>query len=432
MPKAMLVCASTRFHGIPVMPMQRLRWLQTVSLSLFLSCSHLSHAQVSAGENQPADFKTLAESATAQRGAGNAERAISSYQQALALRPDWEEGWWYLGTLQYDADHLKEAVPAFQKVVQLNPAQNQAWSFLGLCEFGAGDYENALTHLQKGRDLGPIDDPELSRVAQYHLALLLNRNAEFTKASKILATSYAEQPSSQIKAALGLALLHIPLLPQEIDPSEEALVAAAGDTAVISKQGDQNNTRASFHNILHDYPEAPYSHYAYGLALASAGQNDEALTQQREELRVSPENALAQIEISRLELALQHPKDAARAAETATRIARDSPEAWRALAKSQQALGDKTAAAEALRRVGVLPPEKPLRDPRTIERYEHLAASQPPQPMRAPSRPARPGIKPCWLSKKSAIRTPSRPSRPLSRTSPILEVRGLGSLRPPG
>jgi len=327
------------------MPMQRLRWLQAFTLSLCLSCSHLGYAQVSAEENQPADFKALAESAAAAREAGKAENAISAYQQALAIRADWEEGWWYLGTLQYDADRLKEAAPAFQKVVQLNPAQNQAWSFLGLCEFGVGDYENALTHLQKGRDLGPIDEPELARVALYHLALLLNRNGEFTKASAILGASYTEQPSSQVKAALGLALLHIPLLPQEIDPSKDALVATAGDTAVILAQGDQNKTRLSFQSLLHDYPEAPYLHYAYGLVLASAGQNAEALTQQREELRVSPENALAQIEISRLELALQHPKAA--------------------------------AAAASVRRADALAPEKPLRDPRIIERYGHHAARRP-------------------------------------------------------
>jgi len=357
------------------MPMQRLGWLLEFSLSLLLFCSHLGHAQGSAGENQPADFRTLAESAAAAREAGKAEDAIRAYQQALAIRADWEEGWWYLGTLQYDADRLREAVPAFQKVVQLNPAQNQAWSFLGLCEFGAGDYENALTHLQKGRELGPIDDPELSRVAQYHLALLWNRNGEFTKARVILTASYAEQPSSQVKAALGLALLYIPLLPQEIDPSEDALVAAAGDTAVILTQGDQDKTRISFQNLLHDYPDVPYLHYAYGLALASAGQNAEALAQLREEQRVSPENALAQIEISRLELASQHPKDAARAAVTATRIAQDSSEAWRALANSQQALVDKAAAAEALRRADALPPEKPLRDARMIERYGPHAAS---------------------------------------------------------
>src|SRR5437588_10546103 len=105
-------------------------------------------------------------------------------------------------------------MPAFQKVVEQNPAQNQAWSCLGLCEFGASDYQNAMKHLQKGQDLGPIDDPELSRVAQYHVALLLNRNGEFSKAAEMLTKSFAEQPSSQVKVALGLALLHIPLLPQ--------------------------------------------------------------------------------------------------------------------------------------------------------------------------------------------------------------------------
>ena len=155
--------------GISVMPMHRLRWIQAFCLALIvIGCfTHLGYSQAAAAEkNQPATFKTLAESATAAREAGKTEDAIRAYQQALAIRADWEEGWWYLGTLQYDADQLKEAVPAFQKVVELNPAQNQAWSFLGLCEFGAGEYPNAMEHLQKGQGGGPSDDPELSRVAQ--------------------------------------------------------------------------------------------------------------------------------------------------------------------------------------------------------------------------------------------------------------------------
>src|SRR5882724_135543 len=258
--------------GISVMPMHRLRWIQSFSLALsIIGCfTHLGYSQAAAAEkNQPATFKTLAESATAARGAGKADDAINAYQQALALRADWEEGWWYLGTLQYDADQLKEAVPAFQKVVELDPAQNQAWSFLGLCEFGAGEYPNAMEHLQKGQGGRSSDDPELSRVAQYHLALLLNRNGEFVKTWEILAKSFAEQASSQIKVALGLALLHIPLVPQEMDPSEDALIGAAGETAAILVQGDQDKTLASFRNLLRDYSEVPYLHYAYGGALAS-------------------------------------------------------------------------------------------------------------------------------------------------------------------
>jgi tetratricopeptide (TPR) repeat protein len=357
--------------------MQSLCWLQALSLSLFLS-PHLAFSQVSAAEeNQPADFKALAESATTAREAGMTENAISAYRQALALRADWEEGWWYLGTLQYDADHIKEAVPAFRRVTELNPAQSQAWSFLGLCEFGAGDYQNAMTHLQKGQDLGPGDDPELSRVAQYHLALLLNRTGEFAKARAILTTSFAEQASSQVKVALGLSLLHIPLLPQEVDPSEDALLDAAGETAVILALGDPQKTQRSFQTLLHDYPDVPYLHYAYGVVLGSAGQNAEAVIQQREELRVSPENELAQIEISRLEISLRHPKDAVRGAENATRIAPDSPEAWRALANSQRALGDRAAATEALRHADALPLEQPVRDPRLIERYGYRAANRP-------------------------------------------------------
>ena len=313
------------------MPMKWQRWLRLLCLTSFLLLGFASAGFSQGSDNQSADFQLLAESATAAREAGKTDDAIRSYQQALTLRADWEEGWWYLGTLQYDADHLKEAVPAFRNVVKLNPAQVDAWNFFGLCEFGAGDYEGSLQHLQKARELGPGDDPEVARVALYHLALLLNRNGEFGKAWTILATSLTQQASPQIKVALGLNLLHVPLLPQEVGPSSEALVAAAGETAAILTRGDPQKTRRSFQTLLHDYPETPYLHYAYGLALSSAGQNTEALAQQREELRVAPENELAQNEISRLDPSSRHSTE--------------------------------------VRRSNARPKQAALRDPRMIERY---------------------------------------------------------------
>jgi tetratricopeptide (TPR) repeat protein len=306
--------------------MHRRWWVQALLLG-WSFCLPLLCAQ----KEESPSFQALADSAAASREGGNAAAAIRDYQQALVLRADWEEGWWYLGTLQYDADHLKEAIPAFQKVVELNPAQSQAWNFLGLCEFGAGDYANALQHLQKGRDLGIGDDPELSRVADYHLGLLLNRNGEFAQASAILAHSFSEQGSLQIKVALGLALLHVPLLPQEVDPSQDALVAAAGETAVIVAQGDSQKSQSSLNALLHEYPDVPYLHYTAGVVLASAGKSAEALARLREELRVFPQNSLAEIEIKRLESTSKAP-------------------------------------------LGVMQPEKPFRDPRMIERYGHRAA----------------------------------------------------------
>jgi tetratricopeptide (TPR) repeat protein len=148
--------------------------------------------------NAPANFEALAKSAAAAREAGKTEEAIREYQQAVDLRPDWVEGWWYLGTMRYDADQFAPAIPAFQKIVQLDPRLGPAWNLLGLCEFEVKDFTNARVHLEKGQELGGGDDPEISRVSTYHLALLLIRGAEFERASALLTAAFgpAQMPAS--------------------------------------------------------------------------------------------------------------------------------------------------------------------------------------------------------------------------------------------
>ena len=55
--------------------------------------------------NEPTgSFEELSTKAAAARDAGKSNDAIQLYRAALNLHSDWAEGWWYLGTLNYDAD----------------------------------------------------------------------------------------------------------------------------------------------------------------------------------------------------------------------------------------------------------------------------------------------------------------------------------------
>ena len=102
-----------------------------------------------------------------------------------------------------------------------------------------------LAHLEKGQALGTGDDPEMARVAKYHLALLLNRSGDFERASSMLVSAFGQsQLPPQAKVALGLALLRAPLLPDELDPSQDALVHAAGEAAsAMAQQSDSLKAR---------------------------------------------------------------------------------------------------------------------------------------------------------------------------------------------
>jgi tetratricopeptide (TPR) repeat protein len=203
-----------------------------------------------------ASAQALEQSAARAREAGNREQAIADYKQALALHPDWPEGLWYLGTLNYDLDRYADAIPPLAALVKLAPESGPAFSFLGLAEFEVKNYPSALAHLEKAQALGNADDPGLAQVCSYHLALLLNQTSQFDRAAALLRATFPQQdPPAQAKAAMGIALLHIPLLPSEIDPSHDALLEAAGAAAALK---DPRQTEEELAQLIVQYPGTPY------------------------------------------------------------------------------------------------------------------------------------------------------------------------------
>ena len=261
------------------------RLLLHSSIGVLLLCGHRSPAQ------NASDLQRLQQSAEKAQEAGNNGQAIADYKRALALQPDWREGLWALGTLDYDADRYADAVASLARLVKLAPDSSPANSLLGLSEFETGDYASAQAHLEKAQSVAGSDDPSIARVRAYHLALLLNRSGEFDRAIALLHATFPRQdPPAQAKTAMGIALLRIPLLPREIDPSQDALLQAAGDAAAIVVQGDPQKSSDALAQLVARYPAAPYLHAAYARALAAAGNQQQAQAAQREEAKLSHAN----------------------------------------------------------------------------------------------------------------------------------------------
>ena len=348
--------------------------LVATAIALLTLSSPLLFGQTSSSGQQPASFESLARQATAAREQGKSDEAIRNYQQALQIHPEWEEGWWYVGTLLYDSNHFAEAMSAFAKVVNLDPKLGPAWSFLGLCAFETKDYATALADLDKGHELGTAQVPAIGKVAGYHLALLLIRSGEFERATNLLSSEFVQgQVPDQVKVALGLAMLRVPLLPDAIDPSRDAVIATAGGIAVLLAQKQEEPAFQAFQQALKDYPNIPNLHYAYGLALAAAGRLDEAQTQLREEMRVSPQSALPYQALAAIQLQLHRPQEALKAAEEAVKLAPHSAPASKALAESLQASGKSNDAAAALSKAAELGPEEPDESARIARLYERVA-----------------------------------------------------------
>lgn len=306
-------------------------------------------------------FDDLAKQATAAREADHPEDAIKLYAQALRLNPKWSEGWFYLGTLFYDSNHFADAVIPFRHTVELTPALGPSWAMLGLCEFETGDYKNALIHLHKGRTLGLAGNQELTTVTRYHEAMVLNTVGEFEMAAELLNSLLTQGSESlDVKIALGLATLRVPLLPGQIDPSQDALVHAVGEVAAEVALNNLDQALAGYRQLLQDFPKTPFLHYAYGNALISLSRFDEAEQQFREEMKITPDSALPYMYLGYVQLRIKEYQEALPTCQTAVRLAPNAFPAHYLLGRTYLELAEIPEAVkelEAARRLAPYSPE---------------------------------------------------------------------------
>jgi predicted Zn-dependent protease len=217
-----------------------------------------------------------------------------------------------------------------------------------------------LIHLEKAQGMGIQGSPDAIRLAQYHLGALLNQNREFERSVELLSGGHPEgQLATLWNLALGMGLLRLPLLPEQVDPAQQPLLRAAGQAASLLANSKYDDAFIILQNILKDYPATPFLHYAYGSALASLSQYDEAEAQLREEMRISPNSALPLIRLAFVDLKTQRPGDALTAAQRAVQLAPQSPEAHYILGRALLGSGETKQAIQELETANEMMPSSP-------------------------------------------------------------------------
>src|SRR5256885_534746 len=143
--------------------------------------------------------------------------ARALYARALAISPRWTEGWWSLGTLEYDQDHYAKAANAFSKLLALNPRNGTAHAMLGLCQFELHQDDVALNHLLAAEKFGVVKNEQLRKVSLFHLGLLQLRARHFSSSKETLDQLAKDGlRTNELVGALGQAALMI--RPQQAPP----------------------------------------------------------------------------------------------------------------------------------------------------------------------------------------------------------------------
>ena len=266
------------------------------------------------------DFESVSRAAALARDTGELTEAIDLYRTGTALDPQWAEGWWYLGTLHYDLDQYVEGRDAFRRYVRIEPEVSEGWALLGLCEFQTREYDRALVSLERAHALGLQMGSRIYPVATYHRALLLNRFEQFEFAIDALGKLALNSPNNpRVVEALGIAVLRLPFLPQELPPDRREAVVIAGEAANAWSTSRQSEAREGFDRLADRYPDLPHVHYARGVFYL-VEDPDEALREFQRELEISPGHLPALLHLAFEHLKRGQPAAARPFAEDAVRL----------------------------------------------------------------------------------------------------------------
>ncbi len=278
------------------------------------------------------------------------EQAAALYQQALAIRPNWAEGWLYRGTALFQLGRFGEARDSFRQGIALAPGKGTPVAFLGMCEYELGDYRQALADILKGEAIGLADNPGFVAEVRRRAALIYLRNSAFPQALaqlRPLARTGIQSPA--VDEVLGLSVLNLHDLPATLPPPRRPLVELAGKAAWASLAERADEAGPLFEQLVAQFPNEPGVHYMNGVFLLD--HDPEAAEKEfRKELSISPGHVLARVQLA---LLLGRNGDSAAAvqmAQEAVRLDRSDPLCQVTLGRAQLGAGHTAEAIAALER----------------------------------------------------------------------------------
>jgi tetratricopeptide (TPR) repeat protein len=304
-------------------------------LSLFFLFSAASETHVAAASQvhrsvaigKKPSFQQVSQAAEVARNENRDEDAIRLFQQALALRPDWPEGLWYLATLQYETEKYPEARDVLRRFVANDARAGPGWALLGMSEFQTREYSRSLNHLQRAMSLGLGDRKEMAQSVFYFAGVLLTRAERYNESmNMLLAMVKSGQQPDLLVEPIGLAALRWPFLPSEIPSERRDLVRMAGQGVLAVEAQHQEDAENIFRGMAAAYPTETGVHFLYGAFLLDARPED-GIKELRRELEVSPSYVPARLRLAEEYLKEEKAGEALPLAEEAIKLEPADPRA---------------------------------------------------------------------------------------------------------
>ncbi len=312
-----------------------------------------------AGAKAPTSFATISKQAIEARDAQKLEAAIPLFQRAVKLKPDWDEGWWNLGSLTYDKDRFDECAVAFRHLVALHPDSAPGWTMSGLCEYKLRQFEPALESFRRTEQLQFQEPHELATAARLHYALVLIKTGRFEKAITTLSDlTKFDSKNAQIVVAAGIAGLRKPWLPSEVPEPERDKVTKLGDAMASGMEKDYKSAIAKFEAVLAAYPDDPDVNFRFG-AYMQHEDPERGLVQLKKAIELDPNHIPALLGLAAIYTNRVEAEPAKMYAEKAVRAAPNEFAPHVALGRALLAGDDAAGAVKELELAVSLAPDSP-------------------------------------------------------------------------
>jgi predicted Zn-dependent protease len=236
--------------------------------------------------------------------------AVQLFKQALAVRPDWAEGYLYMGGALYQLHRYAEATDSLRKGLDLAPVFANGWALLGLSESELDDADQALADIRKGEDMGLGNNVPFEGAVRVRAAQLLVRSSAFDEALAQLQplTKYPNEPQA-VDEIIGLCSLASPDDIAGLTPQRRAVVDLAGHATWSFATGHPEAAAAGYRQLLAQYPKEPGVHYAYGLFLMETD-SKAALAEFQQEVENNPKHWPAMLVLAVLQIRQGEPEKA--------------------------------------------------------------------------------------------------------------------------
>ena len=280
-----------------------------------LAVQHATTAIQLDGVN-PTYHATLAE---ALRGVGQLDRAITSYRQALRLKPDFVEVLTNLGTLLQTKGNLQAAADCYFAAIRAQPRYVDPHFNLAVVRHVEGNWAAADRHYADALALAPGHAQ-----AQVGRGQVLREQGKQAESAACFELALQSDPASQL-ARCGMGMAY-----QEQDKLEEAIV--------------------EYRRAIQIAPQMPDAHYNLATVLRKQGKLPEALACFQEAVRLLPSFLEAQIGLAAVYNRLGLHDEATGPSRRALELNPQSSLGFVHLAAALQGQGDMQGSVAALRR----------------------------------------------------------------------------------